>query len=192
MKLRTRIVCHRPLLLLICICLLSCDPNWAKKADKGTVIPNARIQLELPESQTIGQLFSRYVEAAYKGGFFHMVGRSGSITSEEAEASGITLFRWVETQNSNTPYQREISFFSAPREKYADYLTFVFTKESTENFTREDWLEFYRWKDEYLAEVFPKATISIIRHPAVFTDLETITEIEEELGIHVPEEYKSD
>ena len=47
-----------------------------------------------------------------------------------------------------------------------------------------------RWKDEYLPQVFPEASIRVSRHPAEFTDPDVIAEIAEELGVEVPERYQ--
>ena len=59
-------------------------------------------------------------------------------------------------------------------------------------FTKDDWVRFFRWKDEYLLQVFPEASIRISRHPAEFTDRDAIAEIAEELGVEVPERYQSE
>ena len=173
--------------------LTGCDENWAKRFDRGAPIPNARLLLELPEPQSIAQLFPRYQQAASLGGFPYKVGRP--MTVEEVEASSSRFFSWVakeEYSDSINVYEHSVEFFTPRGEKSSTHITFIFHNDSTDSFTKDEWLWFFQWRDEYLPQVFPEAIISIIRHPAVFTDLETIAEIEEELGIHVPEEYKRD
>ena len=177
----------------VSMCLMGCDENWAKRFDRGAPIPNARLLLELPEPQSIAQLFPRYQQAASLGGFPYKVGRP--MTVEEVEASSSRFFSWVakeEYSDSINVYEHSVEFFTPRGEKSSKYITFIFRNDSTDSFTKDEWLWFFQWRDEYLPQVFPEAIISIIRHPAVFTDLETIAEIEEELGIHVPEEYKRD
>ena len=170
--------------------LTGCDENWAKRFDRGAPIPNARLMLELREPQSIAQLFPRYQQAASLGGFPFSWG--SSYTGEQAEANMIRSHTWTKTEGSTSVFEHRISFSTPRGEKSAKHITFIFRNDSTDSFTKDEWLWFFQWRDEYLPQVFPEAIISIIRHPAVFTDLETITEIEEELGIHVPEEYKSD
>ena len=174
----------------VSMCLMGCDENWAKRFDRGAPIPNARLMLELPEPQSISQLLPRYQKAASLGGFPFSWG--SSYTGEQAEAKMIRSHTWTKTEGSTSVFEHRISFSTPRGEKSAKHITFIFRNDSTDSFTKDEWLWFFQWRDEYLPQVFPEAIISIIRHPAVFTDLETIAEIEEELGIHVPEEYKRD
>lgn len=187
---RTLRSCYVSIIAVTCSSLAGCDENWAKRFDRGATIPDARLELKLSEPQSVIELLPRYEKAANIGGFPYMWG--GAVTAEEVEASSRRNFSWVKAEDSASVFQYRVTFFTPRQEEQSTKkITFVFSNDSTDLFTKDEWLMFYQWKDEYLPEVFPGATISISRHPAVFTSHEDIMEFERDMGIEVPEEYRS-
>ena len=173
-----------------------CDNN-PRKYSHGQTIPDARVKIQFDEPMLYDNLFPRYVEAARLGGFPHSKGQSGSYTLDDLNSEEFNVVRnfliWVRIENSKETYQDAVVFniYYEERLVTTKYFEFILEKGENVSFTKDDWLLFFKYFDEILPELFPEAELSIHehRHPAVFTDHETLLQIQAETDIEIPEKY---
>jgi hypothetical protein len=172
----------------------------------GELHSEARLDLELDSPQSLAQLLPLLSEAAISGGFLHSKGREGIYSLEElyseSFSGSVSALLWVKTPNSKSVEEGVMFLLDLKmdgefdRELYArtgkaSTFTFVFEKGSTDSFTKEDWVTYFKYKDEILPRVFPNAKISVTkrRHPAVFTDDDILRQIQRETDFEIPEKY---
>ena len=153
----------------------------------GAPIPDARIEIVLPEPLSRRELYPLYLSAAKLEGFSFLEG--GDISPEQLKALNKRSYRFYRT-SSDSIYQHSVVFSSPRGEKESSLVTFVFANDSTKLFTKKDWLAFYKWKEEYLPQVFSGSSMRVSIHPAIFTAREDVQKFSIETGIAIPEKYR--
>lgn len=186
--------------LFCCLCLVGCDVKHWPGFGPAKPVPHARVLIELPEPQLFAELYPSFVEVASRGGFTHSFGRTGSYTIDELLSKGpASSIRWTEEPNQSTVFVRRLSFNIQYKnreerdfaKKMTDSFHFVFGKASTEPFTKEEWQEFFWFYRDVLPRVFQdeEISLSISRHPAIFTDNALLLDIHATTDFEIPDRY---
>ncbi len=161
---------------------------WCDTLRCGRFVPDARLEIDLPQSLSTGELYALYKRAAELGG--HTQESGGPYIPDPKGLAYRRSHRWLAEPTGRYPH--EVWFYSprAPMDVPSASVRFVMYHESVEKFDADDWLRFFEWKDKLLPQVFPNSNIHIARHPAARTKREDIAKIEQETGLIAPERYK--
>jgi len=190
----------------VCVFVCSCDWYHPMNFVRGELHSAARIDIVLDTQQKLEQLLPRYIEVANAGGYPYSPRKHRSVTLEElySESFGgsIAALYWQKKPNAKVTgeslmFRGEFTLEGPfdkqrfKREALAEKVILVLQKGSPDSFTKEDWVTYFRFKDEILPRVFPNATISVTkrRHPAVFTDDDILRQIQRETDFEIPEKY---
>lgn len=177
-----RVVCA----ILVCASAFGCSPDMAKQFEYGEAVPDARLEIYLPDSLERFELLRRFERLANRNGFD--IYRGKTISPELVnEPNYPRYYYWYTPESSDlNPYSVGFSWDRTAEEEVNQF-RFVFGKGALGSFTERDWLFFRHWKDEVLPSEFSGARIEISRHPADNTDPDELQRIADRTGMSVPE-----
>ncbi|MEM7280958.1 MAG: hypothetical protein AAF438_04955 [Pseudomonadota bacterium] len=168
--------------------LCSCDEQVAKHLVFGTTVPDARLRVTFSQPLQRTEVYRRLQVSMSGAGFPSFRGER----PVEGESSvGATHWVWHPTEESNY-VDDDYSIGTTWREEtnLPSGFEFRFYQGGTHGFENEEWLLFFKFKDEYLPSAFPDALIEVTRHPAENTELSKLADITKSTGIPVPEYVK--
>ncbi|MFK8053448.1 MAG: hypothetical protein AB8F65_10795 [Woeseiaceae bacterium] len=98
-------------------------------------------------------------------------------------------FRWLSSNEDPYDEQVTVAFHHGHESDMAAEFQIALSFAELRSLEKDDWLLFKKWQSEMMPGIFPQADITVIRHPAKYTDSSDLRRIESETGVTVPVEY---
>ena len=125
----------------------------------GTPVPDARLQVSLPNPVPKAELYRRFESLARSAGF---VNQKSTPWKEGTAPDALqpSAFDWNSAPESDR-YPYRISLMWPVEAQDPSNFTFIFRKSDTSAFTARGWLQFFAIKEQYVDTLFPRSRITM-------------------------------
>jgi len=165
------------------------DPDWAKKLDTGTVLPDMRFEIAPEKGLDPKRLYPIFANIARDEGYTEYSAQPIEKQFIRAmEDRPVWTFRWREPDGSKPIHTIAFSR-NAYNSNNHEAFTVILYNDGMQDFDIDDWIVYRDWSERILPAAFPNAVVKESNHPAVYTAEKDLEAIAQQTGMPIPEKY---